>query len=56
MELLYITDPKYGSHDPKYRVSVSFCRKLTILRKTVAYHLWILSDFLKPIKTHIRDH
>jgi hypothetical protein len=39
-----------GVTTQKYGVSISFCRKLTILRKTVAYHLWILSDFFKTHK------
>jgi hypothetical protein len=36
----------------KYRVSVSFCRKLVIFGKTVSEHLWILSENFKNFKTH----
>jgi hypothetical protein len=35
----------------KYRVSISFCRKLAIFGKAVGQHLWILSENLNIFKT-----
>jgi hypothetical protein len=45
--------------DKKYRLSVSFCRKLGFLGKTEGKHFWILNqifNFFKPIKTYMEDH
>jgi hypothetical protein len=48
---LYIIDMEYGFMTKKYRVLVSFCRKLMIFAKTVC-HLQILSKNLEILKTH----
>jgi hypothetical protein len=36
----------------KYRILVSFCRKLMIFSENDGQNLWILSEILKKIKNH----
>jgi hypothetical protein len=48
-----------GFTTKKYRVSVSYCRKLAFLVKLKAnpFEFWAeIWNFLKPIKTYIWDH